>query len=198
MPQDGTDDNKLSEMFKAFCKENLGKLKEKQIRRLTFIIWRPKEFPKYFTFRGATDFNEDVIYRNVEPALSFQLELNRLKNYDLETMAVMNHKMHVYLGRAKVAKGRETNDYRLFTRAIIRHSDLVTADASVEYLKNEGEKLMLEILGELEVAHSHPMARKTDGNAIFVNVLPTIEMDPAKIAEEMSQRLRARYAKIFY
>ena len=193
MPQDGTDDSKLSEMFKSFLKDNLSKLKEKQLRRVTFIIWRPKEFPKYFTFRGLTDFKEDIIYRNVEPALSFQLELNRMKNYDLERMAVTNHKMHVYLGRAKVAKGRESTDYRLFTRSVIRHSDLVTSDASVEYLKNEGEKLVLEILGELEVAHSHPMAKKTDGNHIFVNVLPTIEMNPASIADELNQRLRARY-----
>ena len=116
-----------------------------------------------------------------------------MKNYDLERMAVTNHKMHVFLGRAKVSKGRESSDYRLFTRGIIRHSDLVTADASVEYLKNEGEKLMLEILGELEVAHSHPMAKKTDGNHIFVNVIPTIEMNPVKIADEFNQRLRARY-----
>ena len=74
---DGTDDNKLGEMFKEFCRENLGKLKEKQLRRVTFIVWRQKEFPKYFTFRGLNDFKEDVLYRNVEPALSFQLELNR-------------------------------------------------------------------------------------------------------------------------
>ena len=32
---------------------------------------------KDFTFRGLNDFKEDVLYRNVEPALSFQLELNR-------------------------------------------------------------------------------------------------------------------------
>ena len=31
----------------------------------------------HFNFRGLNDFKEDVLYRNVEPALSFQLELNR-------------------------------------------------------------------------------------------------------------------------
>ena len=39
-----------------------------------------------------------------------------MKNYDLERLAVTNHKMHVFLGRAKVSKGRESSDYRLFTR----------------------------------------------------------------------------------
>ena len=42
--------------------------------------------------------------------------LPRMKNYDLERLAVTNHKMHVFLGRAKVSKGRESSDYRLFTR----------------------------------------------------------------------------------
>ena len=33
----------------------------------------------------------------------------------------------------------------------IRHSDLITAAASFEYMKNEGERLLLEALDELEV-----------------------------------------------
>ena len=96
---DGTDDNKLGEMFKGFCQENLGKLKEKQLRRVTFIVWRQKEFPKYFTFWSKNNYQEDMIFRHLEPALSFQLELNRLKNYDLDPIPVSNHKMHLYLGR---------------------------------------------------------------------------------------------------
>lgn len=192
MPKTVSDD-KISGMMKDFCRENLTKLQEKQIRRITFIVWHQKEFPKYFTFRASMDFREDVIYRNVEPALSFQLELNRLKNYDLEHIPVTNHKMHLYLGRARVAGGKEISDYRFFTRAIIRHSDLLTSEASIDYLKNEGEKLMLEILGELEVAHSHPLASKTDGNHIYVNVVPTIEMNPIEIAREFNDRLKARY-----
>ena len=44
------------------------------------------------------------------------IEHYRMKNYDLERLAVTNHKMHVFLGRAKVSKGRESSDYRLFTR----------------------------------------------------------------------------------
>ena len=40
-----------------------------------------------------------MIFRHLEPALSFQLELNRLKNYDLDPIPVSNHKMHLYLGR---------------------------------------------------------------------------------------------------
>ena len=42
-------------------------------------------------------------------------------------------------GKAKVAKGQEVTDFRFFVRSIIRHSDLVTKDASFEYLQNEGK-----------------------------------------------------------
>ena len=45
-------------------------------------------------------------------------------------------------------------------RSIIRHSDLVTAAASFEYMKNEGERLLLEALDELEVAHTHEHASR--------------------------------------
>ena len=117
-----------------------------------FIVIRPKQFPKYFTYRSRIDFGEDRIYRHLEPALAFQLELNRLKNYDLDPIPVANHKMHLYLAKAKVTGGREVSDYRFFIRSIIRHSDLITSEASFEYLKNEGERLLLESLDELEVA----------------------------------------------
>ena len=44
---------------------------------------------------------EDRVYRHLEPALAFQLELNRLKNYDLAPVQVSNHKMHLYFATAK-------------------------------------------------------------------------------------------------
>lgn len=69
---------------------------------------------------------EDRIYRHLEPALAFQLELNRMRNFALTAIPCANHKMHLYLGAARVEVGTEVTDYRFFVRAIIRHSDLVT------------------------------------------------------------------------
>ena len=71
-------------------------------------------------------FAEDRIYRHLEPALAFQLELSRLRNFDVTAMPCANHKMHLYLGAARVEEGTEVTDYRFFVRAIIRHSDLIT------------------------------------------------------------------------
>lgn len=45
---------------------------------------------------------EDRIYRHLEPGMAFQLELNRMKTYDLEALPTSNRKMYLYLGKAKV------------------------------------------------------------------------------------------------
>uniref|UniRef100_A0A8B9GM63 Acetyl-CoA carboxylase alpha n=1 Tax=Amazona collaria TaxID=241587 RepID=A0A8B9GM63_9PSIT len=143
-----------------------------------------REFPKFFTFRARDKFEEDRIYRHLEPALAFQLELNRMRNFDLTAIPCANHKMHLYLGAAKVEVGTEVTDYRFFVRAIIRHSDLVTKEASFEYLQNEGERLLLEAMDELEVAFNNTNVR-TDCNHIFLNFVPTVIMDPSKIEESV-------------
>lgn len=49
-----------------------------------------------------------------------------MRNFDLTAVPCANHKMHLYLGAAKVREGLEVTDHRFFIRAIIRHSDLIT------------------------------------------------------------------------
>ncbi|EDL19919.1 acetyl-Coenzyme A carboxylase beta [Mus musculus] len=143
-------------------------------------------------------FAEDRIYRHLEPALAFQLELSRMRNFDLTAVPCANHKMHLYLGAAKVKEGLEVTDHRFFIRAIIRHSDLITKEASFEYLQNEGERLLLEAMDELEVAFNNTSVR-TDCNHIFLNFVPTVIMDPLKIEEsvrDMVMRYGSRLWKL--
>ncbi|KTG46729.1 hypothetical protein cypCar_00010482, partial [Cyprinus carpio] len=105
-------------------------------------------------------------------------------NFALTAIPCANHKMHLYLGAARVEVGTEVTDYRFFVRAIIRHSDLVTKEASFEYLHNEAERLLLEAMDELEVAFNNTTVR-TDCNHIFLNFVPTVIMDPSKIEESV-------------
>ncbi|XP_078141493.1 acetyl-CoA carboxylase 2 isoform X1 [Centroberyx gerrardi] len=181
---DTEDDDALVTAFTAYAQSKKALLFEYGIRRITFLIAQKREFPKFFTFRARDGFQEDRIYRNLEPALAFQLELNRMRNFDLTAVPCANHKMHLYLGAARVQEGAEVTDYRFFIRAIIRHSDLITKEASFEYLKNEGERLLLEAMDELEVAFSNTNVR-TDCNHIFLNFVPTVIMDPSKIEESV-------------
>ncbi|XP_071338955.1 acetyl-CoA carboxylase isoform X2 [Trachinotus anak] len=181
---DTEDDDALVTAFTAFAQSKRAILFDYGIRRITFLIAQKREFPKFFTFRARDGFQEDRIYRNLEPALAFQLELNRMRNFDLTAVPCANHKMQLYLGAARVQEGAEVTDYRFFIRAIIRHSDLITKEASFEYLQNEGERLLLEAMDELEVAFSNTSVR-TDCNHIFLNFVPTVIMDPSKIEESV-------------
>ncbi|KAL3042294.1 hypothetical protein OYC64_020271 [Pagothenia borchgrevinki] len=193
------DDDGLAAVFREFTHSKKSKLFEHGIRRLTFLVAQKdfrkqvncevdqrfhREFPKFFTFRARDKFEEDRIYRHLEPALAFQLELNRMRNFALTAIPCANHKMHLYLGAARVEAGAEVTDYRFFVRAIIRHSDLVTKEASFEYLHNEAERLLLEAMDELEVAFNNTTVR-TDCNHIFLNFVPTVIMDPSKIEESV-------------
>ncbi|XP_026475191.1 acetyl-CoA carboxylase isoform X2 [Ctenocephalides felis] len=181
------DDMQMSRLFAEFCEKHKEELEERKVRRITFAALKRRQFPKFFTYRHRDDFQEDRIYRHLEPACAFQLELNRMRSYDLEALPTANQKMHLYLGKAKAPPGQEVTDYRFFIRSIIRHSDLITKEASFEYLQNEGERVLLEAMDELEVAFSHPQARRTDCNHIFLNFVPTVIMDPAKIEESVTK-----------
>uniref|UniRef100_A0A8C0HD10 acetyl-CoA carboxylase n=1 Tax=Chelonoidis abingdonii TaxID=106734 RepID=A0A8C0HD10_CHEAB len=175
------DDDGLAAMFREFTQSKVNSSLQTDI---IIFVSKQREFPKFFTFRARDKFEEDRIYRHLEPALAFQLELNRMRNFDLTAIPCANHKMHLYLGAAKVEVGAEVTDYRFFVRAIIRHSDLVTKEASFEYLQNEGERLLLEAMDELEVAFNNTNVR-TDCNHIFLNFVPTVIMDPSKIEESV-------------
>ncbi|CAH2295134.1 acetyl- carboxylase 2 isoform X4 [Pelobates cultripes] len=181
---DRLEDEDLVAVFRTFSQSKKTIMVDYGLRRITFLIAQQREFPKFFTFRARDEFAEDRIYRHLEPALAFQLELNRMRNFDLTAVPCANQKMHLYLGAAKVAAGTEVTDYRFFIRAIIRHSDLITKEASFEYLQNEGERLLLEAMDELEVAFNNTSVR-TDCNHIFLNFVPTVIMDPSKIEESV-------------
>lgn len=175
------DDSTMGRIFGNFCARYKEELEKRGIRRITFMLLQRKQYPKYFTYRNRDEFKEDRIYRHLEPACAFQLELSRMRTYNLEALPTSNQKMHLYLGKAKVAPGQEVTDYRFFIRSIIRHSDLITKEASFEYLQNEGERVLLEAMDELEVAFSHPHSRRTDCNHIFLNFIPSVIMDPSKV-----------------
>lgn len=126
-------------------------LHERDIRRVTFLVVQREGFPKYFTFRASLGYAEDTIYRHLEPALAFQLELYRLENYRIQFIPTNNFSLHLYYSESKDNTGVAANDRRFFMRAIIRHADLLSKQASLEYFLKEGERQVVEALNELEV-----------------------------------------------
>ena len=133
-------------------------------------------------------FEEDRIYRHLEPALAFQLEISRLNNFTLEAIPVEYHRIYLYLARSKNGKDKypvnNSRDVRFFVRSIIRHSELMTREASYEYMRNTAERTLLEALDAIEVGYSHPEGKNADCNHIFLNFLPTlVTVDPWKVAD---------------
>ncbi|KAF6025259.1 hypothetical protein EB796_016427 [Bugula neritina] len=181
-------DEELSKKFLEFCNAKSADMKAKGIRRITFAVLYSKLWPKYFTYRHRKAYAEDRIYRHLEPALAFQLEINRMRNFDLEAIPIDNHRMHIYLGKAKqVSRTQESTDYRFFVRAIIRHHDFVTKEASYEYIKNEAERTLLEAMDAMEVSFSHPLSSRTDCNHVFLNFTSTLTItDPMNPSQLMS------------
>lgn len=78
------DDAQMTTLFSTFCIHHRDELLSRRVRRITFAALKKRQFPKFFTFRARDLFEEDRIYRHLEPACAFQLELNRMRTYDLE------------------------------------------------------------------------------------------------------------------
>ncbi|XP_065833896.1 acetyl-CoA carboxylase-like isoform X2 [Oscarella lobularis] len=170
-------------------------MKSVGIRRITFLLFKKGHALKYFTFRASTNYTEDTIYRHLEPALAFQLEMNRLSKFDIQAVPTSNHTMHLYLGSAKVKLGQKATDHRLFLRSIIRHSDFVTKEATIEYMVSEGERKILEALDVLELCFNNPDFSRTDCNHIFLNYVPPFIIDDLDNAQNFILPIVLRHGK---
>lgn len=71
------------------------------------------------------------MYRHLEPASAYQLELYRLKNFQLEKLTTKKKKFHLFLGKANLNQNIE---YRYFLRSIVRRCDLVVQVCNYYYL----------------------------------------------------------------
>uniref|UniRef100_A0A0R3X0R7 Acetyl-CoA carboxylase n=1 Tax=Hydatigena taeniaeformis TaxID=6205 RepID=A0A0R3X0R7_HYDTA len=192
--QDSLGEEATVRMLEAFCQEHCNRLICVAVRRITFMLITPGKYPLFFNFRARDNFKEDRVYRNLEPALAFQMEINRLQNYDLEPIPVLNRRMQMYIGKAKMSQGQGAVDYRFFVRSVIRHADLVSKASSFEYLRSEAERTLLEAMDALEMAFSHPKANLTTGNHIFLNFAPTLLLEDIAQLQSTVKSTILRYA----
>lgn len=140
------------------------------IRRITFVINdKVGAYPKYFTFRGP-DYKEDKIIRNIEPSLAYQLELNRLSNFNIKPVFTANRNIHIYEAIGK----NSSADKRYFTRGIIRTGKIRDDISTAEYLTSEANRLMSDILDSLSVLD----LSDSDLNHIFINFSAVFNVTP--------------------
>ncbi|XBW38089.1 hypothetical protein QEN19_003676 [Hanseniaspora menglaensis] len=167
-----TDDailNKIRQSLEVNQKE----LADGSIRRITFCVsFKDGSYPKYYTFRGV-NYEEDETIRHVEPALAFQLELPRMSNFKIKQIFTENRNIHVYEGLAK----NSSVDKRFFTRGIIRTGKIREDISITEYLTTEANKLMSDILDNLEIIDTS----NSDLNHIFINFSSVFDITPADV-----------------
>ncbi|KND02645.1 uncharacterized protein SPPG_01732 [Spizellomyces punctatus DAOM BR117] len=147
-------------------------LRAKRVRRITFMVVRQNQFPHYFTFKEALDYSEDLVIRHIEPAMAYQLELQRMANYEVKPCFIDNRRIHVYH-----AVGRKNpSDTRFFVRAIVYPGQApVSGVRTHDFLVSEGNRIVTDIMDALEIVGAqYP---NTDCNHLFINFVPTFEID---------------------
>lgn len=166
----GLDDEDVLERIGELLKDFKDDLISASIRRITFVVCdKAGNYPKYFTFKGP-EYQEDEIIRNIEPSLAFQLELNRLSNFNIKPVFTANRNIHIYEAVGK----NSSADKRYFTRGIIRTGRIRDDISTAEYLTSEANRLMTDILDSLSVLD----LSDSDLNHIFINFSAVFNVTP--------------------
>lgn len=167
------DDATMLDRIREILDQFKSELAAHGVRRVTFICGRTDgSYPGYYTFRGPSYVEDDSIRHN-EPALAFQLELNRLSKFKIKPVFTENKNIHVY---EAVAKENEA-DKRYFTRAVIRPGRLRDEIPTAEYLISEADRVINDIFDALEIIGNN----NSDLNHLFINFTPVFNLKPREV-----------------
>lgn len=167
------DDQDTLARIRDIMEQFKGDLVSHGVRRVTFICGRTDgSYPGYYTFRGPA-YEEDDSIRHTEPALAFQLELNRLSKFKIKPVFTENKNIHVY---GAIAKENEA-DKRYFTRAVIRPGRLRDEIPTAEYLISEADRVINDIFDALEIIGNN----NSDLNHLFINFTPVFQLQPREV-----------------
>ena len=163
------------------------------LRRVSVMLCEPGMYPRFVTYRrlDAGGWVEQRAIRNVEPALSYQLELDRLEpHFDITPLPMSSSSVHLYH-----ARGLQTRaDVRFFVRALIRPGrppqDMAT------YLYSESERVLSDVLNTLEVAQGRAEFANTDGSHIFMSWLYPLDASLESVLDAC-RCFEAQYAEHF-
>lgn len=174
------DDKELLERILPIIQDHKDEFYARRIRRVSFICGhKDGTYPGYYTFRGPS-YDEDETIRHVEPALAFQLELNRLNKFNIKPIFTENRNIHIYEAIGK-GPGAES-DKRYFLRAVVRHGRLREDIPTAEYMISETDRLMTDILDALEIVGTN----QADMNHIFINFSHVFPLTSNEIEEAIA------------
>jgi acetyl-CoA carboxylase/biotin carboxylase 1 len=178
------DDSIVPKEIQPFLLTYASALRERGIRRISFLGFREGSLPSIYTFRERNNYVEDQTIRHIEPATAYQLELARLSNFSITPLFIENQHLSIYHGI-----GKENNDdQRFFVRSLVRPGRLRNNSLTIEYLASEGNRILEDILNALEILSAkYP---KSDCNQIFVNFIPAFSVDHSQMFTVFQQYIQ--------
>eukprot|EP01064_Diplonema_japonicum_P032971 TRINITY_DN6371_c0_g3_i1.p1 TRINITY_DN6371_c0_g3~~TRINITY_DN6371_c0_g3_i1.p1 ORF type:complete len:2233 (+),score=716.26 TRINITY_DN6371_c0_g3_i1:57-6755(+) len=163
----------LSSEFSKIIGEYVRMLQSSTITRVTFVVIANNKSPLYYTYRRSLDFAEDATYRHIAPSLAHMLELQKLKNYDIQLYKGNPvNQVHVYVAREKegIRPRPIKTKPRFFVRTLVLPSDInsPSADAMSELTMYDAERVVANCINALEIATSDKSLEQTTANHIFI------------------------------
>ncbi|KAJ1021262.1 hypothetical protein NDA18_005503 [Ustilago nuda] len=182
--------SKLAQYTNACSKE----LTAARIRRVTFLLCQPGMYPFFATFRPNEQgiWAEEKAIRNIEPALAYQLELDRVsKNFELTPVPVSSSTIHLYFARGI----QNSADTRFFVRSLVRPGR-VQGDMAA-YLISESDRIVNDILNVIEVALGQPEYRTADASHIFMSFIYQLDVSLEDVQRAIAGFLERHGTRFF-
>jgi acetyl-CoA carboxylase/biotin carboxylase 1 len=187
----------LSKKLRGLLENCRSDLEDADIRRVSFVFNKCQgdvieEFtlPSILTYRAQLGFNEDSLFRNIEPGYACLLDLNRLStNFSvklLDSQQTQTAYVHLYKatprGKALEADKKANPKPRIFVRAVGFIS---------EFSATNLEKMLVDALNALDIA-VHENGYSVD-NHLFLNLVSDYEkiiLDPVTVEQTTVTILR--------
>ena len=189
--QETLTDNELHDLLQTFVQGISRELRAALVRRLTFMVIRCDQFPRYFTFKAEDLYQEEVLLRHIEPAMAYQLEFQNLQNFEIKPCFVDNRRLHIYYAVGK----KNATDTRFFIRAIMYPGHVISSIRTRDFLISEGNRILTDVLDEIELlSATYP---NTDCNHLFLNIVPTFQLDTNEIEQSIRTFVEGHGKRLF-
>jgi acetyl-CoA carboxylase/biotin carboxylase 1 len=160
-------------------------------RGVNLLFVNPGKRVSYLNHFAETNYREDIISRNMRPAVPQVLEINRLvENHDLVRMPTVGRNSYLFFGSEKsdpLSKGKGERPQVLFLRSFSNSASTHSPDGS--------ERVILMGLDELERAILDPRVSDTASARIFLNILPEVEATVEKCVGDFKRIMDAMVSK---
>ena len=155
-----------------------------RLRRVTVMLCKRGQYPLFATYRRdeADEWHLQRAIQNVEPALAYQLELDRLsRHYSVVPVPISTANVHMYFARSL----RSRLDVRFFVRALLRPAAVQTDMA--QFVLTECDRILHDVFSVLQVASGRPEYRGADASHIFMSFLYPLPFSLAEVRESLDE-----------